>query len=164
MNARTVTLTLPDDRSVRVLRVFDAPRRLVWRAHLEADLVKRWMSAPEGCSLTRVEIDGREGGTFRYDMRDNATGETTGWGGRFLELSPYDRMVHTELFDEDWTGGETTVVTLLRELPGEKTELEVTLSYASKEARDGVLETDMSEVMNAAYEGLDALLASGGAA
>ena len=32
-----------------------------------------------------------------------------GMGGTFVTIEPPDRIVHRELFDEDWTGGETTV-------------------------------------------------------
>ena len=46
----TVDVSTPGDREVRVTRVFDAPRELVYEAHTNPDLVRRWMLGP-ACSI-----------------------------------------------------------------------------------------------------------------
>jgi uncharacterized protein YndB with AHSA1/START domain len=78
-------------------------------------------------------------------------------GGVFRELAPPGRIVHTELFDEDWTGGETTVTTLFIEKAG-KTTVAMRVLYATQEARDGAV-PGMSEGMESSYARLDAMLA-----
>ena len=45
-NGEKMKLTTPSDREVVVTRVFDAPRKLVWRAMSEPDLLKRWIPGP----------------------------------------------------------------------------------------------------------------------
>jgi uncharacterized protein YndB with AHSA1/START domain len=67
--------------------------------------------------------------------------------------------VSAELFDEDWTGGETVNTTTLTEHAG-KTTLDIRILYTSKQARDGALATGMTEGMSAGFDRLDALLAS----
>ena len=67
--------------------------------------------------------------------------------------------VHTELFDEDWTGGETLGTVVLTERGG-KTTLTQTILYSSREARDGALKTPMAEGMAYGYDQLAELLAS----
>lgn len=164
-----VHVTTPSDLEVRVTRVFDAPRRLVYKAHTTPELVKRWMNGPNGWELHVCEIDARAGGRYRYEMRRTGPAEKgwedapaeMGWGGTFREVVPNERIVHTELFDADWTGGETVVTIVFRDLPNGRSELEMTVLYVSKEARDGAVATGMTTGMEMAYTGLDALLASG---
>lgn len=50
MNAASLTVTTPSDREVMVTRSFNAPRRLVWAAHTQPDLVRRWIAGPPGWS------------------------------------------------------------------------------------------------------------------
>jgi uncharacterized protein YndB with AHSA1/START domain len=59
-----------------------------------------------------------------------------GMAGTFREVVAPSRIVHTEIFDEDWTGGETTVTTTLTEDHGTTT-LAVTVLYAESRPRRG---------------------------
>ncbi len=51
------------DRTIRIVRAFQAPRRLVWAAHTRPDLLKRWLGSTDW-PLTECEIDLRPGGGF----------------------------------------------------------------------------------------------------
>ncbi|MGH9161999.1 MAG: SRPBCC domain-containing protein [Vicinamibacteraceae bacterium] len=157
-NAETLTMTTPSDREVQVTRVFKAPRQMVFKALTTPDVLKRWMHGPDGWTLALCEMDLRVGGAFRYVWK-KANGGEMGMGGVFREIAPPERIVHTELFDEDWTGGETVVTTTLTE-HGATTTLTLTILYASKAARDQALETNFAAGMEAAYRALDDLLAS----
>ncbi len=148
----------PGDREVVVARGFDAPRPLVFAAHTRPDLVKRWLIGPPGWSMPDCTIDLRVGGKFRYVWR-HEDGRTMGMNGVFRELMPPERIVHTEIFDEDWTGGETLVTSIFAE-EGRRTKLTMTVLYASRAARDGALATGMTGGMEQSYEKLDELLAS----
>jgi uncharacterized protein YndB with AHSA1/START domain len=70
-----------------------------------------------------------------------------------------ERIVRTELFDKDWTGGETLASLVLTEQAG-KTTVTTTVLYASPEARDRALKSGMKEGVAANNNRLDALLAS----
>ncbi len=78
------------DRSLRLRRVFEAPREQVFRAFTEPDLVKRWWG-PKGWTTTRVEIEPRPGGRVRWVM-DGPDGAYSDKGG-FVEA-----FVAPELF------------------------------------------------------------------
>jgi len=158
MNTGTLTLTTPSDREVRVTRVFDAPPALVFEALTTPELLMRWMHGPNGWALSVCEIDLRPGGTFRYAWRKD-DGREMGMRGTFVEVVAPTRIVHNEIFDVDWTGGETTVTTTLS-ARGSQTTLTITVLYASKAARDGALETNFAAGMEAGYEVLAALLPS----
>ena len=152
-------VTTPTDREVVITRVFNAPRRLVFDAHTKPELVRRWLLGPPGWTMPICEIDLRVGGKYRYVWR-GPKGESMGMGGVHREILAPARLVSTQLFDEDWTGGETVGTLVLTEQGG-KTTLTQTVLYASKEARDGALRTGMTDGMEAGYVRLDELLASG---
>jgi uncharacterized protein YndB with AHSA1/START domain len=152
-----LTVTTPSDREVEITRVFDAPRKMVFDAFTKPELVKRWLLGPAGWSMPVCEIDLKVGGRFRYEWR-NQDGRSMGMGGVFRELAAPGRIVHTELFDEDWTGGETTVTTIFTEKAG-KTTVAMTVLYASREARDGAMRTGMTRGMEDSYARLDEMFA-----
>ncbi len=77
--------------------------------------------------------------------------------GTYREIVRPERIVHTELFDVDWTGGETTVTTQFTEAAG-RTTLTITILHATREARDGALQSGMDSGLEAGYALLDALI------
>lgn len=139
-------------------RVLDAPRGLVFDALTKPELVTRWLLGPPGWTMPVCEIELKVGGKFRYEWR-GPDGQTMGMVGVFREIARPGRLVHTEVFDEDWTGGETEVTTVLVEQGG-KTTLTITVRYASRAARDGALKTGMEQGAAASYDRLAELLAS----
>jgi uncharacterized protein YndB with AHSA1/START domain len=153
---RTLTLTLPSDREVRVTRRFEAPRALVFRALTTPEILKRWLLGPDGWALQVCTIDLRVGGAFRYVWR-KPNGREMSMGGVYRAIEPPARLVYTELFDDDWTGGETVVTNTLEEVRG-RTTLTVTVLFASKAARDAARETGFDTGMEQAYDTLAVLL------
>ena len=81
-----------------------------------------------------------------------------GMGGTYREIAKPERVVAAELFDEDWTGGETLNTTTLTETSA-KTRMDILVLYASKEARDGALATGMTKGMEIGFDRLDTLVA-----
>jgi uncharacterized protein YndB with AHSA1/START domain len=154
----SLSVTTPSDREIVITRVFDAPRTLVFDCMSKPELVKRWLLGPPGWTMPVCEIDLRVGGRYRYVWR-GPDGTEMGMGGVYREIVPPERIVQTELFDQDWTGGETVGTALLTEKDS-RTILTITVLYSSKEARDGALRTGMTEGMSAGYDRLAELLAS----
>ena len=146
----------PSDNEIRMTRAFAAPRDIVFEAWTRPELVKRWLWAFDW-PMTHCEIDLKVGGGLRYVWRSEEKGTEMGLSGVFREIEPPVRIVHTELFDEDWTGGETRVTTLFDERDG-RTIVTTTVLYASTEARDSALQTGMKEGLADCYGKLDRFL------
>jgi uncharacterized protein YndB with AHSA1/START domain len=157
-NTAALKITTPSDRELVMTRVFDAPRGMVFDALTKPELVQRWLLGPPGWTMPGCEIDLRVGGQYRYVWR-NADGREMGMGGTFREIVRPSRIVTTELFDEDWTGGETRVTTEILERSG-KSALTTTVRYASREAGDGAIKTGMAKGVEASYDRLEQLLAA----
>jgi uncharacterized protein YndB with AHSA1/START domain len=155
---RPLEIATPSDREVVITRDFDAPRELVFDCHVKPELVRRWLLGPPGWTMPVCDIDLKVGGRYRYVWR-GPNGEDLGVSGVFREIARPERLVTSELFDEDWTGGETLVTTVFTERNG-GTRATLTVVYSSREAREGALATGMTEGMESSYQNLDALLAA----
>jgi uncharacterized protein YndB with AHSA1/START domain len=156
-------VTLPSDREVQVVRSFRAPRALVYRAHTEPELVKRWMLGPPGWSMPVCEMDVRPGGRYRWRWRSDKDGSEFGFAGTFKEVQPPSKIVHTEAFDpgsidENYPPGEAIVTLTLTE-DGGVTTITSRIDFGSKDARDAAVATGMTDGMEQSYQLLDGLLA-----
>lgn len=156
MTKEKLQLTTPSEREIVITRVFNAPRKLVFEAWTRPELLKRWLLGPPGWSFVVCESDLRVGGSYRLVWR-NTEGIEMGMGGVYREVVPPERIVNSQLFDQDWTGGEAIGTLVLTESNG-KTISTNTILYSSREARDGAACTSMAEGMEAGYARLDEVL------
>lgn len=117
--------TLIDTRTVRLTRVFDAPRERVFDAWTVPEQFIAWM-CPPGFGLDRAELDVRTGGTWRaHGYKPDGTHFAK--GGVYLEVKRPERLVFTWAHHADDSyasprGHETTVEITFRAI-GNKTEL-----------------------------------------
>lgn len=155
-------VSLPSDTEVRVTRDFSAPRKLVWDAHTQPKLVRRWMLGPPGWSMPVCEMDVRPGGKYRWRWRSEDEGKEFGFFGEFREVDAPARMVHEENYDPGDIGGQmdasnpAIIRTSFTERDG-VTSLEMVMKFASKDIRDAAVSTGMTDGMEMGYERLDAL-------
>ena len=157
-HSRTITVTARGDRELVITRRFNAPRQKVFDAHTRPELIKRWMTGPENWTLPVCEIDLRAGGKGRYVWHNTENGADMGMTATYREIDAPHRIVHEEMFDEDWTGGGTEIITTFED-DGETTRMEMVIRCTSKEARDNILKSPMSDGMEQGYARLDRQLA-----
>ncbi len=157
-------VSLPSDTEVRVIRDFRAPRALVWRAHTEPALFRRWIGGYPGWSMPVCEMDVRPGGTYRWRWRSDADGKEFGFFGEYREVDAPGLIVQADYYDPGSFGGAmptnhpTIVRTTFLEHAGITT-LVTVMDYGSKDARDAAVSTGMTDGMETSYERLDALVA-----
>jgi uncharacterized protein YndB with AHSA1/START domain len=147
-------VTTPSDCEVRLTRVFKAPRELVFRAHTEPALMKRWLGVFGGMTLEVCAVDLRVGGTMRYVWR-TASGRLMGMTSTILELEPPERIVGSEAFD---VSPSKSISTLLMKEENGITTLTNTILYESQARRDEMLKTGMTRGVEASYDGLERIL------
>jgi uncharacterized protein YndB with AHSA1/START domain len=158
-NATALEISTPSDREIRMTRVFDAPRELVFDAHTKPELVKRWLLGPDGWSMPICDIDLRVGGAYRWVWRRDSNGTEMGIRGVYREIVRPERIVSTEKFDDAWYPGEAVNTLVLTERAG-RTTLEQTGLYESREARDAVLRSGMEKGVAVSYDRLARLLSA----
>ena len=151
-----LSVTLPSDREIQVTRQFQAPAELVFDCWTIPALIRRWLGFADWEFVT-CEFDAKVGGKWRFVTR-GPDGFEMGSGGTVLEITRPNWIKMTELYDVDWTGGETTVTNRITEVDGLTTSV-ITILYPTTEARDGARATPMAEGMEAGFKRLDALVA-----
>ena len=146
---------LLDDTHVRITRLVEGPRELVWRAHMDPDLIRQWMLGPDGWEMTECVVGTAPGDTYRNSWAPvgDTEGEPFGFEGEVLLVDAPRRAVTTErmqgmpvetlndlnLYEEDGA----TLVTVL-------------IEYPDKETRDMILATGMADGMEASFARLEA--------
>jgi uncharacterized protein YndB with AHSA1/START domain len=75
--------------TIRLMRVFDAPRTDIFQAWTRPEHVSCWWDAAGG-PLTACEIDLRPGGAFRFVSKGHPDMPFT---GTYREIAPPDRLV-----------------------------------------------------------------------
>jgi uncharacterized protein YndB with AHSA1/START domain len=152
-NSESFRMTTPSDREIRLTRLFDAPRALVFEAMHTPEHVKQWWGClAEGYSVPVCEIDLRPGGAWRFVNR-LPNGKEVAFHGVYREIAPPERVVNTEIFEE-YPDVESVVTTILAEEQG-KTRLTVTAAYPSVEVRDMVLKSGMDRGAALSYDRLE---------
>ena len=147
-------VTTPSDREIRIERIFNAPRSLVWKAFTTPDMVAQWWGRGNKLVIERMEV--KRGGHWRF-VEHGPEGEH-GFEGRYREVSPEDRIVQT--FEWDGMPGHTVLETMVLEDLGDGRTRVVNISlFFTTEERDGMLAAGMEGGLNESYEALDRLLA-----
>lgn len=153
----TAKVTLPADTEILIVREFDAPRHLVYKAYTTPELVKRWWAGQRG-EMTLAEIDLRVGGRWRYVMVAGEGGFQVGFHGEYREIVPDERIVNTEIFEgvpeHGMPASEAALNVVTFEEADGRTTLTLRVQCDSRATRDAIVESGMEGGMQ---EGMDLL-------
>jgi uncharacterized protein YndB with AHSA1/START domain len=154
------TVTRQSETEVRIERVFEASRELVWEAYTDPRLLCQWLG-PRRMRMTVQELDLRPGGRYRYTHQGEQPGSEGPFVffGEFREVEPPRLLVQTFQFEGN-EHGESVDRLELEALEADRTQLLVTATFPSTEALDAILAAGMERGVREGYEKLDELLAS----
>lgn len=145
---------LVDDTHVRITRVINGPRDLVWRAHHEPELLKRWLLGPDGWVMVEAEVALHAGDRHRSVWRkESGDEESFGFEGEALLVEAPVRAVTTERMIG--TDGPSTRNDLSLYEEDGVTLLTLLIEYPDRATRDAVLATGMTDGMEASYARLE---------
>ena len=154
--AKTHFIAEPGVPQIVMTREFDAPRELLFRAHIDPALLVQWLG-PRALTMTVDRLEARDGGRWRYIHRD-AAGTEYAFHGVFHGAPSLDGIVQT--FEFEGTPGHVSLQTLTFEDLGGKTLLRQNAVFQSVEDRDGMLQSGMEDGVNDSMERLDGLIAT----
>jgi uncharacterized protein YndB with AHSA1/START domain len=157
VNSDSFKVTTPSDQEIRMTRLFNAPRHLVFEAMTKPEHVKEWWGRlGEGYSVPVCEVDFRVGGAWRFVNRH--PGGEAAFYGEYREIAAPSRVVFTEIFEQ--FPDSVSVVTAELTEEGGKTRLTATVRYPSLDVRNMVLETGMARGAGISYDRLEDLVAA----
>jgi uncharacterized protein YndB with AHSA1/START domain len=151
-------LTLPSDLEFQLMRVFDAPRGLVFEAWTDPKHLRRWY----GCDLAELvlcDADIKIHGGYRYTMRlpNGAYGTIF---GVYREVAAPERLVYTQGFVTDGLLTPNALATVTFIERNGRTTLTSTLAHNSKADRDMHLSSGVEAGAGSSFDRLEAHLAT----
>jgi uncharacterized protein YndB with AHSA1/START domain len=140
---------------IEITREFDAPPERVFQAHVDPDLVAKWVG-PRDLEFRVEHWDARNGGSWAYS---SSRGEDVfEFYGSFHEIRANERIVQTFTY----VGAPDAValeIARFEPLPGGRTRLAIRSIGSSVEERDAIVSSGMESGIREGYEKLDELLA-----
>ena len=101
--------------TIRLHRVIRATPEKIYRAFLDADAKAKWLP-PNGFTGKVHQADAKVGGSYRMSFTNFTTGKSHSFGGKYIELTPNERIRHTDSFDDPNLPGEMQVTITLKEV------------------------------------------------
>ena len=147
-------ITLPSERELVMTRVFNAPRELVFKAHLDPEQVAQWWG-PRAYTTIVDKLEARPGGAWRFINR-RADGSEEAFRGEFRELVPPERITWT--FEWEGMPGHIGLDTMTFTEHDGQTTLTTTSHFNTREERDGMLANGMEGGANESADRLEELL------
>ncbi len=152
----TLTLKIEGEKYVVVTRRFAASPEAVYRAHTEPNLIQKWLLGPDGWTMPVCINEARPGGKIRYEWSDGAGGGFH-LTGEYLELKPFNRIVHVERMHLPDPTPDNRVETRF-EPDGAGTLMTMRMTLPDAETRAAMLATGMEHGMEASYARLERLI------
>ena len=136
MVARDSEAMTTSDREILIMRLFDAPRELVFQAWTDPVHVVQWWG-PRGFTSTILEMDVRPGGVWRLVMHGP---DGTDYPNKivFIEVVKPERLVYNHGGDAEGDAVEFKVTVTFADQGG-KTELTMHSLFRSAEERAKVV-------------------------
>jgi len=104
--------------TIRLHRVLRAPPERIFKAFIDGDAMAKWLP-PNGFTGKVHSMDARVGGGYKMSFTNFSTGSSHSFGGKFLELTPGERIRYTDQFDDpNLPGTMITTVVLKKVLMG----------------------------------------------
>jgi uncharacterized protein YndB with AHSA1/START domain len=148
-----------DSRELVLVRTFDAPPELVYRAWTEPELIKPWF-CPKPWYVSHAETDVRAGGAS-YIVMNGPNGEVHHNRGVYLEVIPHKKLVFTDAYTGDWQPSQKPFFTcvLTFENQGGKTLYTARARHWTQEDTDTHKNMGFEQGWNAASDQLVTFLA-----
>jgi uncharacterized protein YndB with AHSA1/START domain len=146
----------PGIPQIIIARNFEAPRSLVFRAHIDPELLMQWLG-PRDLATTIDHYDTRNGGTWRYSQKD-AEGNQYGFHGVFHGDPSPDAIVQT--FEFEGAPGHVCLQTVTFAEHGGTTAMRTVVAFQSVEDRDAMVASGMERGTRDSGDRLDELLAT----
>lgn len=151
MSSNKAVVTTPTDTTIQIVREFDAPKDLIYKAWTTPDLIRRWWAGTMG-EVTHVEVDLRVGGTWRYVM--TATGGfEVAFHGEYRELVADERIVSTEVYEGAPEGFAVNTLTLVEDAG--RTTMTVLVQHEKQEHRDMHINSGMETGLQTSLAALE---------
>jgi uncharacterized protein YndB with AHSA1/START domain len=146
MESRTKINAEPGKQDLQIIREFDLPVELLFKAFTTPDIVEQWMG-------TKVlKLESRKHGSYQFETTD-PKGNKYGFNGTIHEFSP-DRKIARTFEMENMPYGIQLELMTFEKLTDDTSKLTIHTLYESGTHRDQMLKLGMVQGINMAHNRL----------
>ncbi len=151
MMEQKTKITAEDGKQELVMsREFDLPLELLFKAHVEPELLEQWMG-------TKVlKLDGKKHGSYQFETTD-PKGNKYRFNGAIHEFSPNRKITRTFEMENTPFGVQLEFLEF-EQLTEETSKLKMHVVYESVAQRDQVLRIGMAQGINMAHNRLQNIM------
>src|SRR5436190_6021468 len=137
-------------QELTIIREFDLPLELLFRAYTEADIVEQWMR-------TKVlKLENKKHGSYQFETTD-PKGNKHGFNGVIHEFVPNRKITRT--FEMEHTPFDVQLEFLeFEKLTGDTSKLNMQVVYKSVALRDKMLQLPFAQGINMAHNRLEDII------
>jgi uncharacterized protein YndB with AHSA1/START domain len=148
------------NKRLNILREFDAPLELVWKAWTDSSILDQWWAPKPWKAATKV-MDFKEGGHWVYCM-NGPEGEQHWARADYEKIVPQENFSGMDSFCDEKGNLNHDLPRMQWQVKfsgtGSTTRVEVEVTFASVEDLEKIVEMGFQEGFAAAHENLDELL------
>jgi uncharacterized protein YndB with AHSA1/START domain len=156
-------MEIEGDNVLVATRHFDAEPELVYRSHVEPELIQRWMLGPDAWTMPICVSEAKPGGKIRFEWSDGKDGGFH-LTGEYVELKPFSRLVHVERMHLPDPTPDNHVDTRFESDGKGGTNMTMRMTLPDAETLKAMLATGMEDGMEKSYVRLDGILRPSGSA
>lgn len=151
------TRTRTEGRELIMERIFEAPKELVYEAHVSPDHINRWWG-PTGWETHSYEMAVEPNGIWHYCMRSSDDGQES-WGiATYQQVVPTERLVYEDAFADQYGNELSGMPKMLVHLDfaeeGNQTKLTSRTRFESEEELQKIIDMQAVEGMSETYDRL----------
>lgn len=159
MSNKTQILAENGKQELFIIREFDGPRELVFRAFSEPDLLLQWLG-PKEMETIIDKLDHKSHGNWRFSHKD-PTGMLHTFNGTIHEVCDPERIIRTFEYEGMPAPGHVSLEFLnFEDMEGGRSKISIQVIYKSVEDRDSHIQSGMERGIVDSHERLDVLLKS----
>lgn len=153
-NNKTQIVAETGRQELFIIREFDAPRNLVFKAFSDAEILIQWVG-PRELTMRYEKFEPFAGGSYRY-LQSLPNGIEFGFHGVCHEHTAPLRIIQTMEFEGLPEKGHVVMETVrFEELANERTRVTVQSVFQSVSDRDGMIKSGMERGVVTSHERLD---------
>jgi len=151
MEHKTKITAEPGKQDLMIIREFDLPVELVFKAHSDAGLIEQWMG-------TKVlKLESKKHGSYQLETKDDAGKVLFKANGAIHEFIPNQKIIRTFEMENAPVGVQLELYNF-EKLIGNTSKLTIHVLYESNALRDQTIQYGMVQGINMAHKRLEEII------
>ena len=143
-------------QDLTITREFDLPLELLFKAHVEPELIEQWMSNPHS-TAKMLKFEGKKHGSYQQQSTDASGNVVFKANGTFHEFIPNKKITRTFEMENTPLGVQLELITF-EKLTDNTSKLTTHVIYESAAIRDQLLKMPFAQGLSMAHDRMQEIM------